>query len=151
MNVFLCDCTLVSLGQLVKTFYVPPHNHSPWWGHNNHWNVLLTGTYDFLGMNYYTSEMGEDGVVGGTPSKGKDMGAILTKDPSWPESASEWLRVRTFTYSCVHPHIYLFLLHKSNFLPLNHTRRLPFLPLFVFRSSVYCTSKENILWLASSH
>jgi len=62
-----------------------------------------------MGMNYYTSELGEDGVVGGTPSRGRDMGAILSKDPNWPTSASSWLTVRTFASFCVHPHIYLFI------------------------------------------
>jgi beta-glucosidase/6-phospho-beta-glucosidase/beta-galactosidase len=54
---------------------------------------FIKGTYDFMGMNYYTSELGEDGVEGGSPSRGRDMGTILSKDPSWPESASSWLRV----------------------------------------------------------
>jgi hypothetical protein len=62
-----------------------------------------------MGMNYYTSELGEDGVEGGTPSKGRDMGTILSKDPNWPESASSWLRVGIFAYFCVHPQIYLFI------------------------------------------
>jgi len=70
---------------------------------------LLTGTYDFMGMNYYTSELGEDGEEGVIPSKGRDMGTILSKDPTWPESASSWLRVRTLAYFCLHTHIYLFI------------------------------------------
>jgi len=69
----------------------------------------LTGTYDFFGLNFYTAYMGKDGVAGGTPSRDRDMGVILSQDPSWPESASSWLRVRTFAFFCVHRHIYLFI------------------------------------------
>nr|AGP76178.1 beta-glucosidase [Anoplotermes schwarzi] len=52
-----------------------------------------TGTYDFLGFNFYTSNLGKRGVTGGIPSKGRDTGAILSQDAEWPESASSWLRV----------------------------------------------------------
>nr|BAI50022.1 beta-glucosidase [Nasutitermes takasagoensis] len=51
------------------------------------------GTYDFFGLNFYTANLGKDGVEGGIPSRGRDTGAILSQDPSWPESASSWLRV----------------------------------------------------------
>jgi len=60
-------------------------------------------------MNFYTALMGKDGVVEGSPSRDRDMGTILSQDPNWPTSASSWLRVRTFAYFCVHPHIYLFI------------------------------------------
>ena len=109
LNSFLCDCTLASFGELAKTLFVLPRNHSLQSKHSNYWNILLTGTSDFMGMNYYTSELGEDGVEGGNPSRGRDMGTILSKDPNWPESASSWLRVSTFSYFPVHPHIYLFI------------------------------------------
>jgi len=102
LNAFLCDCTLVSFGQLAKTFYIPPHYYSPWWGHSNYWNVLLTGTYDFFGLNFYTANLGRDGVEGGIPSRGRDTGAILSQDPSWPESASSWLRVRTSSHLLIY-------------------------------------------------
>ena len=86
-----------------------------------------------MGMNYYTSELGEDGVEGGSPSRGRDMGTILSKDPSWPESASSWLRVCTFVSFSVHPHTYLFISSPySQFLPINHSQHLSFFPLFTF-------------------
>nr|BAI50024.1 beta-glucosidase [Nasutitermes takasagoensis] len=53
----------------------------------------IKGTYDFFGMNFYTAFMGLNGVVGGTPSRERDMGTIVLQDPNWPESASSWLRV----------------------------------------------------------
>jgi len=60
-------------------------------------------------MNFYTAFLGLNGVLGGTPSRERDMGTILLQDPNWPASASSWLRVRTNAYFCVHPHIYLFI------------------------------------------
>jgi len=151
LNAFLCDCDLVSFGQLAKTLYVPPQNHSPWCGQSNYWNILLTGTYDFFGLNLYTAFMGKDGVEGGIPSRDRDMGVILSQDPNWPESASSWLRVCTFAYFCVHPHIYLFISSPySQFLPINHSQHLSFFPLFIFRLSIHCTSKQHRHWQANS-
>ena len=108
LNAFLCDCTLVYFDLFAKTFYVPLHNHSPWSGHSNYWNILLTGTYDFIGHNFYTAIMGREGTEGESPSRSRDSGMIQFQDPNWPESASSWLRVRTFELYCVLSHIYLF-------------------------------------------
>jgi hypothetical protein len=72
---------------------------------------LLTGTYDFFGLNFYTANLGRDGVEGEIPSRGRDIGAILSQDPNWPESASSWLRVRTSS----HLLIYFFSLNLISF------------------------------------
>nr|BAI50021.1 beta-glucosidase [Nasutitermes takasagoensis] len=53
----------------------------------------IKGTYDFFGMNFYTAYVGLNGVVGGIPSRERDMGTIVLQDPNWPVSASSWLRV----------------------------------------------------------
>nr|AGP76181.1 beta-glucosidase 1 [Sphaerotermes sphaerothorax] len=59
---------------------------------------LSTGTFDFLGINFYTCFLGFDGVGGLVPSKGRDMGKIRSQDPKWPASASSWLRVVPWGY-----------------------------------------------------
>jgi hypothetical protein len=59
----------------------------------------MTGTHDFLGINFYTGHVGKSGEEGPQPSRTRDSGVILRQDPSWPESASSWLRVRA--YSCL--------------------------------------------------
>nr|AGP76180.1 beta-glucosidase [Rhynchotermes bulbinasus] len=53
----------------------------------------IKGTYDFFGINFYTAQVGLNGVVGGIPSRERDMGTIVLQDPNWPVSASSWLRV----------------------------------------------------------
>ncbi|XP_021923725.1 lactase-phlorizin hydrolase-like [Zootermopsis nevadensis] len=53
----------------------------------------IKGTHDFMGLNYYTALMGQAGVEGHVPSRYRDTGAITTQDPSWPSSASSWLKV----------------------------------------------------------
>nr|ADB23476.1 beta-glucosidase [Coptotermes formosanus] len=55
--------------------------------------AFVNGTYDFLGLNFYTAVVGRDGVEGEPPSRYRDMGTITSQDPEWPESASSWLRV----------------------------------------------------------
>nr|AFD33364.1 beta-glucosidase [Macrotermes barneyi] len=55
--------------------------------------TFIKGTYDFMGHNFYTAVMGREGVEGGSPSRSRDSGMIQFLDPSWPESASSWLRV----------------------------------------------------------
>ena len=118
LNVFLCDCTLVSFGQLAKTFYVRPHNHSPWWGHSNYWNILLRGTYDFLGLNLYTAFMGKKWSWRVVPVAGQ-------RHAHDPITRSELDRVCFFMaqsrYSCVllctssYLLIYFFSLNLSSF------------------------------------
>lgn len=59
---------------------------------------------DFLGVNSYTSKMTyRDASLEGmyaVPSYMDDMGAVIVKDPTWPQGASIWLQVgfKNFTY-----------------------------------------------------
>ncbi|KAK7867986.1 hypothetical protein R5R35_014768 [Gryllus longicercus] len=54
---------------------------------------LLRGSSDFLGLNHYTSFHVEADETGPCPSLGRDSGAVLSQDPSWPGSGSSWLKV----------------------------------------------------------
>ncbi|GLG98607.1 Myrosinase 1 [Gryllus bimaculatus] len=53
---------------------------------------LLRGSADFLGLNHYTSFLVEADETGPCPSLGRDSGAVLSQDPSWPVSGSSWLK-----------------------------------------------------------
>jgi hypothetical protein len=55
----------------------------------------LTGTADFLGLNFYTALYGKAGEEGDSPSITRDTGIVTTQDPEWGSSASSWLKVRT--------------------------------------------------------
>jgi beta-glucosidase len=56
--------------------------------------VEIRGTWDFLGLNHYTSELTTENVApddqGGWSPDQETQGS---KDPSWPESSADWLRV----------------------------------------------------------
>ncbi|XP_021923731.1 lactase-phlorizin hydrolase-like isoform X2 [Zootermopsis nevadensis] len=51
------------------------------------------GTSDFFGLNHYTTNLARSGAVGETPSLIRDAGVQMILDPSWPSSASAWLKV----------------------------------------------------------
>jgi len=56
----------------------------------------VKGTYDFIGLNHYTSDivkMSEEKILIKAPSYDDDKGILGWKDPSWPGSASDWLKV----------------------------------------------------------
>ncbi|RZB39140.1 myrosinase 1-like [Asbolus verrucosus] len=55
----------------------------------------VKGTYDFFGINIYTTFLTKDVEIedGSEPSFGKDLKAELHHDPKWPESNSFWLKV----------------------------------------------------------
>jgi beta-glucosidase/6-phospho-beta-glucosidase/beta-galactosidase len=56
---------------------------------------MLKGTFDFLGLNHYTSDkvyFAEEGA-GDRPSHWADTGVVGYQDPSWSGSASYWLKV----------------------------------------------------------
>ncbi|KAJ3636634.1 hypothetical protein MTP99_000157 [Tenebrio molitor] len=56
---------------------------------------MMKGTFDFLGLNHYSSDkvyFAEDGA-GDHPSHWADTGVIGYQDASWPGSASSWLKV----------------------------------------------------------
>lgn len=54
----------------------------------------IKGTVDFLGLNHYTSSYVTD-----TPNYDlfrtyeKDLGVLMTYDPSWNETSLDWLKV----------------------------------------------------------
>ncbi|KAJ8709566.1 hypothetical protein PYW08_009570 [Mythimna loreyi] len=58
--------------------------------------ALLKGSADFLGINAFTTKLAyRDASLEGmypVPSFMDDMGAVLVKDPSWPQSQSSWLQ-----------------------------------------------------------
>jgi hypothetical protein len=58
----------------------------------------MTGTADFLGLNFYTAYHGKAGEEGDNPSMIRDIGVIATQDPAWVSSASSWLKVRIFLH-----------------------------------------------------
>lgn len=66
---------------------------------------MSTGTHDFMGLNYYTALMGQAGVEGHVPSRYRDTGAITTQDPSWPSSASSWLKASTLLSTSANSHL----------------------------------------------
>lgn len=56
----------------------------------------VKGTYDFYGLNHYTTFLIEDTPdkpIGGAPAFWHDARVTLTQDPSWPRGASSWLAV----------------------------------------------------------
>ncbi|RZF43906.1 hypothetical protein LSTR_LSTR007242 [Laodelphax striatellus] len=53
----------------------------------------IRGSSDFFGLNHYTSRYASKGQSGKVPSVEYDSGVMKTIDPSWPGSASEWLKV----------------------------------------------------------
>lgn len=53
----------------------------------------IRGTFDFCGLNHYTTRYMTGGIGGQNPSMERDSGAVAHVDPSWPSSASDWLKV----------------------------------------------------------
>lgn len=51
------------------------------------------GTVDFLGLNHYTTELVSAKYSQGPTSWYDDQELSTHQDPSWPKSASSWLRV----------------------------------------------------------
>jgi hypothetical protein len=58
-------------------------------------SILMTGTSDFFGLNFYTAYYGKEGEEGNIPSLGRDSGLITIQDSNWISSASTWLKVST--------------------------------------------------------
>ena len=56
-------------------------------------SCFFLGTFDFFGLNHYTTNLATAGTVGESPSKTRDSGVKSRQDPSWPSSASAWLKV----------------------------------------------------------
>lgn len=55
--------------------------------------LILRGTADFFGLNHYTSNIVEPVPKQNDTPWYRDRGVIASFDPSWPNSASEWLKV----------------------------------------------------------
>ncbi|PNF19653.1 Myrosinase 1 [Cryptotermes secundus] len=53
----------------------------------------IQGSFDFFGLNHYSSFLAGPGTFGEFPSFIRDIGAQFSVDPSWPSSASIWLKV----------------------------------------------------------
>ncbi|XP_069685323.1 myrosinase 1-like [Periplaneta americana] len=53
----------------------------------------IKGTWDFFGLNHYTTVYGSAGEVGSAPSINRDVGVVTSQDPRWPSSGSSWLKV----------------------------------------------------------
>jgi Glycosyl hydrolase family 1 len=55
---------------------------------------ILIGTSDFFGLNHYTTDLAEYGVMTGDyTSYDKDQDVFKSVDPAWPGSAANWLKV----------------------------------------------------------
>jgi len=54
---------------------------------------LLKGSFDFLGLNHYTTDLVIDSPGETKPGWQWDQNTHLYQDPSWPESASSWLKM----------------------------------------------------------
>lgn len=56
---------------------------------------LIKGTYDFFGLNHYTTTLISDHEypLTNSPSHLKDMGIISEQDPKWKPSKASWLKV----------------------------------------------------------
>ncbi|XP_054261404.1 myrosinase 1-like [Macrosteles quadrilineatus] len=53
----------------------------------------IRGSYDFFGLNHYTSSLVSAAEEGANPSFMRDTGAVLGYDPNWPTARSAWLKV----------------------------------------------------------
>ncbi|XP_063369549.1 myrosinase 1-like [Cydia amplana] len=57
---------------------------------------LLKGSFDFYGLNHYTSRVVRAAAAGERPaymSRGAEVGAVLEARPHWETAASSWLKV----------------------------------------------------------
>ncbi|KAK7789829.1 hypothetical protein R5R35_007360 [Gryllus longicercus] len=55
--------------------------------------AFIRGSSDFLGLNHYTTSIATSGEEGPNPSRDRDRGSVGCQDPTWPTSASSWLKV----------------------------------------------------------
>ncbi|XP_021965239.1 myrosinase 1 [Folsomia candida] len=58
---------------------------------DRYWENQVRGSWDFLGLNHYTTELCTY-KVGTFPGWSQDQDVEFSRDPTWPESASDWLR-----------------------------------------------------------
>ncbi|XP_023245728.1 myrosinase 1-like [Copidosoma floridanum] len=57
------------------------------------WIKYIKGTFDFLGVNHYTSRLVEPAPRINYTIYPNDDGIIYSKDPAWPNTPSSWLQV----------------------------------------------------------
>lgn len=57
------------------------------------WYVSHLGSADFLGLNHYTSRIASHGINGKPNTWYTDQQVKFEYDPSWPSTASSWLKV----------------------------------------------------------
>jgi len=57
------------------------------------WSLYIRGTADFLGLNHYTTQLCSTEYNATLVGWESDQDIRKSYDPSWPESASAWLRV----------------------------------------------------------
>jgi len=56
-----------------------------------HWAAQVRGSWDFLGLNHYTSELATT-KMGNYSGWSQDQDVETSQSPDWPESASSWLK-----------------------------------------------------------
>ncbi|CAG7819469.1 unnamed protein product, partial [Allacma fusca] len=59
---------------------------------NEEWSRKLKGSYDFLGLNHYTTEIVIPQSNGGQ-GWFEDQDIVTYQDPDWPSSGTSWLKV----------------------------------------------------------
>lgn len=54
---------------------------------------LIRGSYDFLGLNHYTTKLISNlkTNMNDPTSSAKDTSVLVEVDPSWPKSAAKWM------------------------------------------------------------
>lgn len=62
------------------------------------WIEYIRGTSDYFGLNHYTTLLVEPGPREKEDLYFMDSGLMASIDPSWPQSASDWLRVTPFGF-----------------------------------------------------
>lgn len=57
-----------------------------------YWTEYVKGSWDFLGLNHYTTELTVPAALPGFPGFIGDQQVTKFKDPSWPGSSAGWLK-----------------------------------------------------------
>lgn len=55
--------------------------------------LCVVGTFDFFGLNHYTTRYSQPGTSGANPSIMYDSGTVQLVDPAWETAVSPWLKV----------------------------------------------------------
>jgi hypothetical protein len=73
--------------------------------------LCALGTWDFFGLNHYTTVYGTSGEEGPAPSISRDAGVVTSQNPAWFSTGSPWLKVSL----CINPLLYCEALHLHLF------------------------------------